>query len=97
MPQWVRTLDIKDSWEKSNDEEIPVYELAKEIASKLKEFHIEDDYELQEIIEDFEGLSEDKNLTFDEFNYSMNNLYDWADTPLDSEWNGKKNCWIKTF
>jgi len=96
MSQWVRTLNIITEWKASNDDESLVYKTADSIAKKLKAFKISDDAFLEDIIEDFELLASDVNCTYDSFNYSMQNLYNWADTSLDNEWNGKKNCWIRT-
>lgn len=30
------------------------------------------------------------------FDSAMYDLYEWADTALDENWNGKKMCWVKT-
>ena len=97
MAKWMYTLDIVAEWEASNDDESLVYKTADAIARKLKAFSIEGDSALDDIIEEFEILALDPDSDYDSFNYAMQNLYDWADTPLDSEWNGKKNCWIETF
>lgn len=96
MSNWVRVLNIKEEWKKANDFEISVQELSKVIYTRLENFSLKNDFTLQDIIEDFKRLAEDELSDFDEFNFVMQYLYDWADTPLDREWNGKKNCWIET-
>ena len=97
MANWVRTLDIAYAWKQAKNEEITLTTLADIIAGKLKEFHLEGDFELQGIIDDFEILASDPEVDFASFNEVMDDLYNWADTPLDNEWNGKKNCWISTL
>jgi hypothetical protein len=95
MSQWVRTLDIKTEWDQVADDKLSINELASIIAKKLNRFGLVDDVELQGIIDDMEMLGED--ATIEDFNCIMENLYDWADTPLDNEFGGKRNCWVKTF
>jgi len=97
MAQWIRTLDISKEWAESNEDESLIYKTADAIAKKLKAFKVEGDSFLDEIISDFELLAADEDSDYESFNYIMNNLYDWADTKLDDQWNGKKNCWIKTY
>ena len=97
MAQWVRRLNIKDAWKQAQEDEITSIDLAKVIVEKLKRFNLEDDWELQDIITEFESFIEDNEDDDSWFNSIFNSLYDWADTPLDNEWNGKKNCWIETF
>lgn len=97
MSKWVRKLNIVSEWKVSNENEALVYKTADSIAKKLKAFNVQGDGVLDELIEDFELLAEDEEANYDSFNYYMEKLYSWADTPLDNEWNGKKNCWIETF
>jgi hypothetical protein len=95
MAQWVRKLRIKEEWEQAKDGSLSVKRLADIIVRKLNRFNLSDDLELQGIIDDMEMLNDD--AATEDFDYIMQNLYDWADTPLDNEWNGKKNCWIEIF
>jgi len=42
-------------------------------------------------------LAEEKEVSFEEFNYIMDDLYDWGDAKLDDKsFCGKKVCWIAT-
>jgi len=95
MAQWVHHLRIKDAWKQTQDGSMSIQELAKQIVTQLKAFNIQNDSKLDQIIEDFEFLDEDADN--DDFDYIMQNLYDWADIPLDNQWNGRKNCWIETL
>ena len=99
MSKWQRKLDISDVWDKSNNGEIPVYELCHAIAERLKALKALDDENLEEekveIIEAFNSLFEEECDDFDEFNDVMRELYDWADTKLDFDFGGKAVCWIE--
>src|ERR1035437_782642 len=100
--QWQCTLDIKDAWGKAQDDEITSAELAKVIASKLKALklsfftggleHLKDTRD--ELVNDFESMAEDKDLDKDDFDITMEELYNWADISLDRGWNGKTLCCI---
>lgn len=100
MAQWQRKLDLSDVWKKAQNNEITTLELAKELVNrlqKLKKFNNWVDDETESIIEcfvDFIDCAEDNK---DEFDYCMNELYDWGDMKLDENWNGKKVCWINTI
>ena len=92
---------IKDEWKKSNNSELSIQELSKIIAEKLSMIDIKNedyDYDRLNLIDRFIDLSEDEEIGFDDFNYVMNDLYDWGDIKVsnNSFW-GEKLCWIKTF
>ena len=99
MAQWQRKLRLSDVYSMGEDEE-RVPELAGIVANRLaamKPFGIDDiDTERDEIVDMFKEVELGK-LGFDEFNESMERLYDWADQKLDGDWNGKKVAWIETF
>jgi len=101
MAQWQRKLKLKDVWNDVDDGKMTVQELAGIVANrleKLKDFGDEDvDFEKQDIVDEFKGLSEDPGADLNDFNNVMCSLYDWADIPLDNEWPGKKVCWVETF
>ena len=94
MAQWRRKLKLKDVWNGIGDGKMTPQKLASVVANrlkKLKDFGDEDiDFEKQDIVDEFEGLSEDPEADFDDFDNVMYSLYNWADTPLDNEWPGKK-------
>ena len=100
MANWIRTLDIRDAWKQANEHEIPVFKLASVVADRLsKQAPIPDEHAenlRQELIDDFQALAEDECDSFEEFNYYMNDLYNWGDISLDGKFNGKKVCWIAT-
>jgi hypothetical protein len=95
MAQWVRKLDIAESWQNCKQGKITVKELAEDIVKKLEAFEHTGDDELQYIIQQFKDI--DATSNFDDFDEVMEALYDWADTPLDDVRNGRKNCWINVF
>lgn len=102
MADWQRTLHIEEEWNEAKDDKIDIWTLAKTVADKLRKlapFPGFDDIndERDSIADELEGFAEDPDGDKDDFDCIMTRLYDWADTPLDSNWNGKKVCWVKTF
>jgi len=97
MANWQRKLHLKDVWE-SEDVQL----IAKTAAKRLKElkpFGGDDSYlddEKDDIADEFEGLSEDESADTNDFDSVTASLYDWADTPMDSNWPPKKACWVET-
>jgi len=55
-----------------------------------------DDLE-NDILHLFEELVETENEDVNDFDYAMEQLYDWADVALDNDWAGKRMCWVNTF
>lgn len=96
MANWQRTLNLKDVWDTKE-----VLLIAKTISDRLRGLRPLDnehiDYQRQELVEQFADLADDTSSDRGDFDNLMSDLYDWADTPLDREWNGKKVCWIATF
>lgn len=98
MAKWQRSLKLNPEWEQCQSGEISRQELAASIARKLKAMRplppSDYDAEREELADVFEDMAEDGDLSEDEFNGVMHDLYDWGDTPLDDNWNGKKVCWV---
>jgi hypothetical protein len=86
MANWKQTLNISAEWALAKNHEITPQELARKIADKL--IKLETDPFLEEIIDQFEDLAEAEDVTFNDFDYIMAELYNWADSNL---------VWIKTF
>lgn len=101
MSDWQRKLDFSAYTEKYDEGELSIQEFAKIIAEKQKSLRKFNDYDvdskLEEIIRSFEDLAEDEEGLDDEsnFNYLLNDLYDWGDISLDGKFGGKKVCWVK--
>ena len=101
MANWQRMLDLKTEWKQAQADEITAAQLAGIISVKLSElepFH--DNYAeewRQELISDFHNLSLEEDLSDDDFNLLMEELYTWADLPLEDKFNGKKVCWVATM
>lgn len=49
-----------------------------------------------EVLPLFEDVVEVGENDVEMFDNAMYNLYEWADTSLDNEWEGKKMCWVST-
>lgn len=98
MANWQRTIKLNPEWDQCGDDEITRQELAASIARKLNALRpIPDDGSEErrlELVDTFEGMGGDEDLSEREFNGMMDELYDWGDMRLDDNWNGKKVCWI---
>lgn len=96
MAQWQRRLDIKDVW--SNRD---IHKIADALHAGLRQMSpLGDerlDYEREDLAEQFADIAANPKAKTADFDYCMDALYDWADTPLDGAWNGKKVCWVATF
>ena len=101
MANWINRLDLSDVWDKANDYEISIQELAGITAKRLSNINKglnEDLLWLRDnLVDEFEAISEDEEAGQVDLNYVMQDLYDWADTPLDNNWAGKKACWIEIY
>jgi hypothetical protein len=100
MAKWQRTLDLLPEWRQCQDCQIRVDRMAAIIADRLSALtpltgNVE--AHRQALIRKFRRLSKQGNLRVVTFDAAMHTLYNWADTPLDDSWNGKKTCWVKTF
>lgn len=103
MTKWVHRLPLKDLWEAKKKDEITLQELSKKVAERIKSASFYKKYEddLEPIVDEFEGLSEDDQAEVQYFDSILSNLYDWADqelgnlpsTPFHAR---KKMCWIET-
>jgi hypothetical protein len=50
-----------------------------------------------DILPMFQEISENEHSSVEDFDDALCELYDWADTPLDEDFSGKKMCWVNTF
>lgn len=97
MANWSRTLDIKDVWQRAEADEISVQELSKVIAERLSKIKYSNKIvqeELGYLIENFEILAEDEEVSEDTFDMFMNDLYNFGDMELE---NGYKILWIACY
>lgn len=101
MANWQRHIYLNPEWEQAQEGEISTRELATVVSKRLKALTpFKDEYVEQsrlDLVDEFEAAAEDADLTVDDFDYLMNELYDWGDIRLDGNWNGKKVCWIDTM
>ena len=113
MAKWQFTLELGDFYHLygvDGDGEITLFELSQKVANKitelipqLRKLHLTmicndmaDDLE-NDILPLFEEIAEIEDEDVENFDYAMEQLYDWADTALDDNWGGKKMCWVNTF
>ena len=99
MANWIRSLDLKAEWEKSDEIGIPALALA--VSEKLRAIapypSSELDERREEIADWFADLSQDNSAGVEDFDTLMAELYDFGDTPLDDRFDGKKALWVATF
>ena len=100
MAQWQSKLDLTDIWNAVDEGRMTIQELSKEVSIRLRKLTPSKDAgitdEQLDIADEFESLYDYPAATFADFNYIMEKLYDWADTPLSPGHNGKKVCWVAT-
>lgn len=105
MANWQRTLNLLPEWKQAKEGKITVSQLAGVIAERLASLEpFENDSDglilnehHDEIVDEFNYLARDPDTEASDFDCVMEMLYNWADTPLDTSWNGKKVCWVKTI
>lgn len=86
MANWKYELDLQEVFK--NDDLSPKESL-EIIIKKCKELNQKiNDSTLESIIDDFETLQSDE-VTMDEIDYYLHDLYDWGDH--------YHTCWIKTY
>lgn len=90
--RWKYKLNIADVWQKCKEKEITIQELCKKIIERTNKLKIKDDFEIEEILENLQYLSEDtetdQNELVEEFDSIWNDFYDWAD---------HKRVWVNIF
>ncbi len=91
MANWQNTIDISGIL---HNDDTTINDKGKELAKRIQEFGHFEKYRdpLNDIAMQFEEVE-----SVEEFDYLLDELYDWGDTPLDDNWNGRKMCWINTF
>lgn len=95
MAHWINTIDVKDLWEEGD-----FHKIAESDSQQLGKIKCTDLYlegQREDLAYELRELAQDEESDVQDFDYVWNMLYDWADTPLDENWNGRKLCWIKTF
>jgi len=103
MANWQMTLDFSKAKREFQEEKITIADLAKaaeeEINKNLAIARAIDEDLADELECDVLPLFEEfgysgVELTVEDFDDALSSLYDWADTPLDNKWGGKKMCWV---
>lgn len=98
MSNWKNAINISEPWKQVAKGELPIQQLALFISKKLEAFSpyvsVDVEYERQDLVEAFEDASTNEELSREEFNYLMVDLYDWGDRSLGGI---DKVCWIQTF
>ena len=105
MSDWQFKLELKDIFESngylSSDDELPknilhtFLERSKKLLENIKESRWK--YHATYLLEQIEGMENSPFVSVGDFNNILDHLYDWGDISLDSNFAGKKLCWISTF
>ena len=99
MVHWKHRLNLKAIFGLYENEEISLKELAEKVASRIETSHFYSDYpELEDIVDEFYGLTDEDNKGYFEDIFSA--LYDWGDgeEPDAIKANGpvkSRTCWIE--
>jgi hypothetical protein len=103
MAQWQLHLDLP--YYHDYPDKLSLTELAKKITEALKflqpsvEKKFPDElFEFEDVVLQFDLIDDDS--TVEDFDYAMEGLYDWADTPVGNNGNwsmAKKLCWVNTW
>jgi len=104
MANWKYTLNIKNAWDKRQNDEISLQDLIKVIVDKLNTLKgqitdQEDRDDLEDIIDLFDDLlniRELEGLTENDFDNVWNEFYDWADREIApfGKYPTNKLCWV---
>lgn len=99
MAQWVHKIELKDLSEKYDKKELTANEVGIKVAERIRAcsaynnpvpgVNADQKKVLEPIAKKFEKVKTEAG-----FNKALESLYDWGDTPLDSNWAGRKMCWI---
>ena len=93
MSNWVKKIDLKDVWNKTEDGELSILALTKILVERLSVIHYSKkdsgsfeqlNQDLEEITGWFEDLIEDENNDADEFDSILNELYDFGDRTISN-------------
>jgi hypothetical protein len=108
MANWQFKLELGDAWQ-AYDEDENVQKLAGTVAERIKAlvpsikrvptptYRRMAGVLEKDILPMFEEVRDDESMGVEDFDSALENLYDWADTRLDNEWNGRAMCWIDTL
>ena len=94
--KWQHTLHIGDIWQAATDRTITPQEAAERIAKRLENLKVGDHYNVDKmfVAEGFRDLAGDTTSNWSDFDEVMEDLYDWADTPVGEGWPMPKLCWV---
>jgi hypothetical protein len=89
MPRWNFRLEIAEIWQKAQADEAAPQEVAAVILRELRKLPpaMRSD-EWNDLVDQFESLSEDEYADTQDFDCVMSDLYDWAD---------EARVWVNTF
>ena len=98
MANWVNTVDFSTEKQAYKNGEITLQQLAAAAALAVKQAEKGLDHNLccekEDIVGEFEDIASSGAADPEKFDDVLTMLYDWADTPLDDHWNGRKVAWV---
>jgi hypothetical protein len=98
MANWEHNIDLRDIWKEYDEEKIDVVTAGKKVAQALRKFKLTAIMvnNLSDSLDEVIFLFEHESETEEEFNFALNELYDWGDVDLPTP-KGKmqrKLAWI---
>lgn len=100
MAKWQQTLDLTSVFRKYDDGDMTIQQAAESTAGMMLSMPALCIKPIEEkrlqIADEFMFLSKDEHAEVSDFDEIMHRLYDWADTSLDGDWDGRKVCWVRT-
>ena len=98
MADWKNTVDFSVQKKSFLDGKLSLQDLAaaaaKAVRSAIHSLNDDLKFERDRIADEFDSIATDSVATAEDFDDVLERLYDWGDTRLSPEWNGKKVAWI---
>ena len=88
MTTWKSEINISDIHKEYKEGKLTSQQVSQAVCSKIRRHKdYGDDFELQNIADEFQSVAEDNSSTIDDYDYALNLLYNWADD---------NKCWVET-
>lgn len=104
MSNWKLRVSFKDFWGEYGKGNLTIQKVSGKVVERLNKLldKVKDQLlkdTLGEIIMEFEDVAKSPELTVNDFDNVLNELYDWGDTEIEpfGKWPTNKMCWISTI
>lgn len=79
MIEWKTRINIIDLYEAYKDGNLVITEVARQLASRLSKNKYIEDWQLQDIVDNFESFAEEGKENINKYDIILKELYDFAD------------------